>query len=50
MGLALLHSIKVAIDTDLILRQSMMNSQKLSAFGKILARKWFLDILEFNDD
>ena len=50
MGPALSHSIKVAIDTDLIQRQSMINCPKLSPFGKILARKWFVDILEFNDN
>ena len=50
MGPSLSHSIKVAIDTDLTQRQSMMKSPKLSAFGKILARKWFLGFLEFNDD
>ena len=51
MGPALSHIIKVAIDKDLTQRhQAMMKTPKLSTFGKIPVRKWFLDILEFNGE
>ena len=44
------HTIVVANDTDLTPHQSMMIIPYLSEFGKILERKWFLGILEFNGE